>query len=155
MIDIELDLQSEVAKALKNIEPRLVDKKMNSTLRKIGKRVEKEVKRLVPVDTGFLEHSINVKTTAKDGRAVCYVGINHKKTPTRVKIRALAMEYGNNHVDPRPYLSLAVGRSTPFAVDELLDYADRRLANLIGSGNSRSSKSKRKNRLTRKGLKNG
>ncbi|WP_163372871.1 HK97 gp10 family phage protein [Endozoicomonas acroporae] len=131
MLDIELDLNNHVAETLKYIEPRLVNKAIRSTLNKAAKPIEQKVKELVPEDSGALEGSIRKKTEFKDGYAVVYVGLNQRNTPSWLKIRGLAMEYGNQRVDAQPYLAPAVGRTARPALDELLDYADRRLANLL------------------------
>lgn len=131
MFEVELDLQNEIADALKYIEPRLVDKSIRSTLNRAANPIEQKIKMLVPNDTGALEGSIRKKTEFKDGYAVVYVGLNNRNTPNWLKIRALAMEYGNAHVDAQPFLAPAVDRAGKPATDELFNYMDRHLANLI------------------------
>ncbi|MGI2025768.1 HK97 gp10 family phage protein [Endozoicomonas acroporae] len=126
MVEIEVDLQDEIADALKYIEPKLVDRALRSTLNRAAKPIEQKVKQLAPEDTGTLSGSISKKYKARDGYAVVYVGLANK-TPGWLATRALAMEYGNTRVDPQEYLAPAMEQVGPDALEDLRDYFNKRL----------------------------
>ena len=131
MIDVEIELESELLETFQHVETRIINKTIAATLNRAAKPIEERVKQLAPEETGALEGSIRRKTKFRYGYAVVHVGINHRNNPSWLKIRALAMEYGNLHVDPHPFLAPAIGKERELALDELFQYADRRLANLI------------------------
>ena len=130
MFEIELDLENEIADALKYIEPNLVTKAIRSTLNRAAKPIEQKVKQLAPADTGALEGSIRKKTEFRDGYAVVYVGLNQRNTPGWLKYRGIAMEYGNQRVSAQPYLAPAIEQTGSAALDDLRDYFNKRLHTL-------------------------
>lgn len=107
MITLAIEFDEDLKKQLKYIDRNLVNKSTMAALRKIAKPVLMEVKANAPQDTMVLKHALSASSTfnKKAEIGVVYVGLSKKNHPGWLITRGLAMEYGNRHVDPQPFLT--------------------------------------------------
>lgn len=104
---------------------REIDPVVVVSLKKIAEEVKKEAKRLAPVDTGALQKSIRLTSTAKIAGKVTRVGVRaggfevNPKTGNLVNY-AVIVEFGSSRQVPQGYLIPAVSRKAVPLMRELM-----------------------------------
>lgn len=121
MVHVTFELDEALKKELRFIDRNLINKATLKALRSIAKPVLRDEQRWVPADTQVLRYQLSISSFINNKNrdvAICHVGLSKKHHPAWLKIRGLAMEYGNIHVRAQPYLSQAADQNrTPVYQD--------------------------------------
>lgn len=116
-------------KKLLELEPKLQRKTLGKALKKAGKPVLQETKRLVPVDTGRLRTALKLRSKGPSKKRPHQQSVS-VATPTRKQLKMRAdekgyypavLEYGSasRKIQPRPYLRPALANQKEQALATL------------------------------------
>lgn len=134
MVSVDFAFDDDLQKELRYIDRNLVNKATVRALKSIAKPVLNTVKDYVPIDTHQLQIDIGmtgfINNKNKDV-AVVHVGLSKKNHPKWLIVRGLAMEYGNEHVAARPFLSRAATQHRKPVYDDFRRFMKSHLDKLL------------------------
>ena len=133
MVHVDFTLDENLEKELQHIDRNLVNRATVRTLRQIAKPVLNDMQDVVPVDTHGLQMGLGLSSEVNKKRqiAVVYAGLSKKNHPGWLVTRGLAMEYGNERVAARHFLSRVARHKRKPVYRKFRAFMDRHLDKLL------------------------